>query len=198
MDAVSDARMEDQLLPELPVVVMMNSDDVEAVDSDSKMTNDEATPLLAASEPTASDDNLPVTIEATSVPVPAGSASASASTSTLPVSPPPLPATVVTFVSTSASGKTREWHAKYYAPSTSTGRPSVLDLPESYFAPTASELQAAFAGQVKKREGLVDAPMLTKKLRDAEEAKKGKARSDRWPQVIERFFPLLTISLILC
>lgn len=95
------------------------------------------------------------------------------------------PAVVVPFISTSASGKTRTWLAKYYAPSSGSGsgRPSVLDLPESYFAPTPSELQAAFAGQVKKREMLIDAPLLTKKLRDQEEEAKGNVKRDRWPQV---------------
>lgn len=99
--------------------------------------------------------------------------------------PAPPPAQVVTIVSTSPTGKTRDWHAKYWKPVLSDGpsRALAMDLPESYFQPTASELQGAFAGMERKRANLVDAPMLTKALRDKETDSKLREKANRWPQV---------------
>lgn len=88
-------------------------------------------------------------------------------------------------MSTSPAGKTRDWHAKYWKPVLSDGpsRALAMDLPESYFQPTASELQGAFAGMERKRANLVDAPMLTKALRDKETDSKSREKANRWPQV---------------
>ena len=57
------------------------------------------------------------------------------------------------------------------------------DLPESYFQPTTHELNRAYAGQVKAREALIDGPLLTKKLRDANERKEAQAKQARFPIV---------------
>lgn len=59
----------------------------------------------------------------------------------------------------------------------------MVDLPDSYFAPTASEAQKAFSGQQAARERLTDAPMLTKTLRDREEKAKKEARYKKYPLV---------------
>ncbi|SCV74684.1 BQ2448_7713 [Microbotryum intermedium] len=91
---------------------------------------------------------------------------------------------IVPLLSVSADGsKTRLFHAKYFLPVDSDPSTSrMLDLPESYFAPTAVELQTAFAGQVKKREDLLERPLMTQKLRDREEALKSREKGSRWPQ----------------
>lgn len=114
-----------------------------------------------------------------------------ASTSTAPVAAPtpapapPTEAQIITLTSTSSDGlRTRSFLAKYWKPVTHDAPlRAALDLPESYFAPTPSELQTAFAGQVKKREQLVDAPLLTRKLREKEEAERSRVKAGRWPQV---------------
>ena len=105
-----------------------------------------------------------------------------------PVPNPPPPATeaqIVILTSTSADGlRSRDFALKYWKPVTHDAPlRAALDLPESYFSPTASELQTAFAGQVKKREQLVDAPLLTRKLREKEELEKSRIKANRWPQV---------------
>lgn len=107
--------------------------------------------------------------------------------------PPPAPSTstpapepaIITLTSTSSDGlRSRDFHCKYFKPVLHDAPlRAALDLPESYFSPTASELQSAFAGQVKKREGLVDAPLLTRKLREKEEQEKLRTKANRWPQV---------------
>lgn len=106
--------------------------------------------------------------------------------STPSVEPVVIPAQIVTITSTSPSGlKTRNFPAKYFKPVSSTSSGSgrgFLDLPESYFAPTPSELQTAFAGQVRKREMLVDAPLLTRALREKEALEKKGVKANRWPQ----------------
>lgn len=115
------------------------------------------------------------------------SSSAVAGPSTPSVEPVVIPAQIVTITSTSPSGlKTRAFPAKYFKPVSSTSSGSgrgFLDLPESYFAPTPSELQTAFAGQVRKREMLVDAPLLTRALREKEALEKKGIKANRWPQV---------------
>lgn len=92
---------------------------------------------------------------------------------------------IITLTSVSADGtRSRQFHAKYFRPVDSDAPlRAALDLPEAYYSPTASELQTAFAGQVRKREQLVDAPLLTKKLREREEAEKSREKQKRWPQV---------------
>ncbi|KAK4048646.1 hypothetical protein OIV83_004616 [Microbotryomycetes sp. JL201] len=90
---------------------------------------------------------------------------------------------IVTLKSVSSDGqRSREFHAKYFRP-VLHDQPlrEMLDLPESYFQPTASELQQAFAGQVRKREQLTDAPLLTSKLREREEATSHREKARRWP-----------------
>ncbi|GAA6059658.1 hypothetical protein JCM10212_000045, partial [Sporobolomyces blumeae] len=88
-------------------------------------------------------------------------------------------------VSATDPSKRRTFSCEYLLPPTSdfasSSSRSFLDLPESYFNPTPTELQQAFAGQVKKREDLVDKPLLTQKLRDREEAHKNRAKAARWP-----------------
>ncbi|GAA5962734.1 hypothetical protein JCM3765_006184 [Sporobolomyces pararoseus] len=80
--------------------------------------------------------------------------------------------------------KQRSFPCRYFLAPSSDFPPSsrFLDLPESYFTPTAVELQQAFAGQVKKREELIDKPLLTKKLREREEAQKSRQKASKWPQ----------------
>ncbi|GAA5834398.1 hypothetical protein JCM11251_007978 [Rhodosporidiobolus azoricus] len=113
------------------------------------------------------------------------------STSSLPANPGPdgeARTTILTSISPTDPTKQRQFEARYYlrSSSSSSGHASAsrsfLDLPESYFAPTAVELQQAFAGQVKKREELTDRPLLTKRLREREEAEKSRQKAARWPQ----------------
>lgn len=109
-----------------------------------------------------------------------------------------IPAKIITITSTSPSGlKTRDFLAKYYKPVSDSqlgvANRHFIDLPESYFSPTPSELQIAFAGQVRKREGLVDAPMLTKALRDKELAAKERTKANRWPQVSFTFLFVVVV-----
>lgn len=42
-------------------------------------------------------------------------------------------------------------------------------LPDSYFEPTTSEVQAMYQSQVRLRESLNDAPLKTRAIRDQEE-----------------------------
>jgi hypothetical protein len=53
------------------------------------------------------------------------------------------------------------------------------DLPDDYFELTKTELKAAFNSQRKLRESLVDAPLKTQSMRQAEERRK----LQRWPNV---------------
>ncbi|GAA6051594.1 hypothetical protein JCM3770_003488 [Rhodotorula araucariae] len=102
----------------------------------------------------------------------------------------PQPATprtlVLTSVHPSDPNKSRPFEYRYYAPSSAShshaaASRSFLDLPESYFQPTPVELQQAYAGQVKRREDLVDRPLLTQKLRDQQHAQHARAKAARWP-----------------
>ncbi|GAA5891897.1 hypothetical protein JCM6882_007398 [Rhodosporidiobolus microsporus] len=125
-------------------------------------------------------------------PSPAPSPAPEPSTSSAALQPNPGPdgearTTILTSVSPSDPTKRRDFEARYYLPSSSTSghayaSRSFLDLPESYFSPTATELQQAFAGQVKRREELTDRPLLTKRLREREEAEKSRQKAARWPQ----------------
>ncbi|KAM0787326.1 hypothetical protein ACM66B_007099 [Microbotryomycetes sp. NB124-2] len=90
---------------------------------------------------------------------------------------------IVTLTSVSSDGqRSRQFHAKYFKP-VLHDQPlqQMLDLPESYFQPTASELQQALAGQVRKREQLTDAPLLTSKLREREQVTNQRDKARRWP-----------------
>ena len=61
--------------------------------------------------------------------------------------------------------------------------PALPEVSDADFEPTGGELHAAFAGQVRKREKLVDGPLLTRKLRDEAAAKDMAARRARFPTV---------------
>ncbi|GAA5916202.1 uncharacterized protein JCM6883_000688 [Sporobolomyces salmoneus] len=105
-----------------------------------------------------------------------------ASTSTVPYSEPKT--YDLLSVHPSDPSKQRSFSCRYFLAPSSDYPPSsrFLDLPESYFTPTAVELQQAFAGQVKKRKELVDKPLLTQKLREREEAQKNRQKASKWPQ----------------
>lgn len=80
----------------------------------------------------------------------------------------------------------KAYFVKYFLPSSSSNAagPSnrLIDLPESYFTPSPVELQMAYASQVRKREQLTEAPLLTKRLRERDEAEKNRAKAAKWPQ----------------
>ncbi|KWU41279.1 hypothetical protein RHOSPDRAFT_4100, partial [Rhodotorula sp. JG-1b] len=59
-------------------------------------------------------------------------------------------------------------------------------LPESYFQPTAQELQRAHAHAISHREHLVDRPLLTSKLRDQQRADKQRAKATKFPKTTIR------------
>lgn len=105
-----------------------------------------------------------------------------ASTSTVPYTEPKTHTLVS--VHPSDPSKQRSFPCRYFLAPSADFPPSsrFLDLPESYFTPTAVELQQAFAGQVKRREELIDKPLLTKKLREREEAQKNRSKASKWPQ----------------
>ncbi|GAA6039577.1 hypothetical protein JCM8097_008402 [Rhodosporidiobolus ruineniae] len=99
----------------------------------------------------------------------------------------PADTLILTSISPTDPTKRRDFEARYYLPSSASSAHSLasrsfLDLPESYFQPTPVELQQAYAGQVKRREDLTDRPLLTKRLRDRQEAEKSRAKAARWPQ----------------
>ncbi|KAI5481946.1 hypothetical protein MNV49_000223 [Pseudohyphozyma bogoriensis] len=105
-----------------------------------------------------------------------------------PAPAPPSTSTPITLITTFLNGTTRTWPLVSYYPAPSSSSSAAdstrafLALPDSYFSPTPTELQAAFAGQVKKREELVDRPLLTGKLREREEKGRRDERERRWPQ----------------
>lgn len=102
------------------------------------------------------------------------------------LAPGPAKTVVLTSVSPVDPSKRRDFEARFYLPSSSTHATATtrfLDLPESYFQPTQVELQQAFAGQVKKREDMTERPLMTKALREREEAAKNRAKAARWPHV---------------
>ncbi|GAA5988882.1 hypothetical protein JCM11641_002109 [Rhodosporidiobolus odoratus] len=123
-------------------------------------------------------------------PPPPAQSSSSASTPTLTANPGSdgqAQTHILTSVSPVDPSKQRQFEARYYLPSTlssshSAASRSFLDLPESYFAPTPVELQQAYAGQVQKTKDLVDRPLLTKRLREREEAEKSRVKAAKWPQ----------------
>lgn len=122
-------------------------------------------------------------------------------TSTTPAPPPalaptagadgqPVPVTL-TSISHSDSTKRRDFTAVYFLPPSSpTPSSSSLALSRKQdddLVPTAAEMQAAYAGVVRKREEGENRPLMTKRLREREEDEKRKGSRDRWPQV--RRFP---------
>ncbi len=57
------------------------------------------------------------------------------------------------------------------------------DLPESYFTPTSSDVQAAQASLIKRSKQLNERPLTIGRVRDDEKARKEKERQERWPNV---------------
>ncbi|GAA5895510.1 hypothetical protein JCM8208_005251 [Rhodotorula glutinis] len=110
-----------------------------------------------------------------------------ASTSTTATAPKPGPARTITLTSVHPTdpSKQRPFSYRYYAPSSSaleSATRAFLDLPESYFEPLPSEVQHAHASSVKRREHLVDRPLLTQKLRDQTRRDHDRDKRARWPQ----------------
>ncbi|GAA5842876.1 hypothetical protein JCM9279_004016 [Rhodotorula babjevae] len=108
-----------------------------------------------------------------------------ASTSTA-AAPEPGPARTITLTSVHPTdpSKQRPFAYRYYAPSSSaldSATRSFLDLPESYFQPLPSEIHTAHASSVKRREDLVDRPLLTQKLRDQNQRDHDRDKARRWP-----------------
>ncbi|GAA5940184.1 hypothetical protein JCM3775_007288 [Rhodotorula graminis] len=107
-----------------------------------------------------------------------------ASTSTAHPEPGPARTITLTSVSPVDPNKRRDFSYRYYAPSSSaldSATRSFLDLPESYFQPLPSEIQHAHASSVKRREDLVDRPLLTQKLRDQHQRDHDRDKARRWP-----------------
>ncbi|KAL8286656.1 hypothetical protein RQP46_004184 [Phenoliferia psychrophenolica] len=151
---------------------------------DERMDEDatESTPLQApdATEPSPAAAAEPVASTSTS-----GTTSAPAPAASAPATPPPAPTPII-LTTNFQNGTTREWSLTYFHPPSRATGPSAAavlsSLPDSYFSPTPSELQTAFAGQVRKREELVDRPLLTKAYRDKEAGGKMEEKRKRWPE----------------
>ncbi|KAM0752974.1 hypothetical protein T439DRAFT_323592 [Meredithblackwellia eburnea MCA 4105] len=128
--------------------------------------------------------SLPVAIPPSTLsPPPLASSSTSATSATAPA-PSASSSAPISLSTTFLNGTTRTWSLSYFLPPSGPSAASVLSsLPESYFAPTPSELQTAFAGQVRQREQLVDRPLLTKALREREEISKSAEREKKWPEI---------------
>ncbi|GEM11256.1 tether containing UBX domainfor GLUT4 [Rhodotorula toruloides] len=128
---------------------------------------------------------LPGDAHSSPFPSPSPEPVAGPSTTPAPVQPAAGPARTVILTSVSPVDplKRREFEARFYLPFSThaTATTRFLDLPESYFQPTQVELQQAFAGQIKKREDLTDRPLMTKALREREDAAKNRAKAARWP-----------------
>lgn len=142
----------------------------------------------ALQEPITMTSRLPGDAHSSPSPSPSPEPVAGPSTATHTVQPAAGPArtVILTSVSPVDPSKRRDFEARFYLPSSSTHATATtrfLDLPESYFQPTQVELQQAFAGQVKKREDMTDKPLMTKALREREEAAKNRAKAARWPHV---------------
>lgn len=61
---------------------------------------------------------------------------------------------------------------RVFRPTTARFDPRSIELPDDFFNPTADELRSAVAGMTAASQRLHDAPMMTKKMRDAENARK--------------------------
>lgn len=90
-----------------------------------------------------------------------------------------VPAPSTDLVSSTLDTRARD--VKLWLPSLNAPPPPRPALGEEYFAPTASEAQRAFAGQVAHREKLTDAPLLTKSLREREQKQIKNERLARFP-----------------
>lgn len=75
---------------------------------------------------------------------------------------------------------------KVFAPPTTAPITPVEDLPESYFTPTSSDVQAAQASLIKRSKQLNERPLTIGRVRDDEKARKEKERQGRWPNTIIR------------
>ena len=109
--------------------------------------------------------------------MPALSAAAAAIDANAMAAPAPAPSPVPSTSSSSSSAP-----VKVYRPLNGPA-PALPEVNDADFEPTGGELHAAFAGQVRKREKLVDGPLLTRKLRDEAAAKDMAARRARFPTV---------------
>ncbi|KAK4053998.1 hypothetical protein OIO90_003643 [Microbotryomycetes sp. JL221] len=92
------------------------------------------------------------------------------------------PARTVTLTSTSSDGtQSKEFKAKYFRPVSNPFNTQHVVLPDSYFQPTSTELQQAFASQVERTRQLTDGPLLTSKLRQQQHELKTKQNATKWP-----------------
>lgn len=99
----------------------------------------------------------------------------------------PSSAVLLTSISPVDPSKQRTFTARYYTqPASSTPSTSSADLPDSYFQPTAQELQRAHAHAISHREHLVDRPLLTSKLRDQQRADKQRTKAAKFPKTTIR------------
>lgn len=57
------------------------------------------------------------------------------------------------------------------------------DLPDSFFEPGLSDVQAHHASVLARSSKLNNAPLVTAKIREAEVAEREKKKADRWPNV---------------
>lgn len=106
-------------------------------------------------------------------------------------SPSSSPSSVLlTSISSVDPSKRRTFTARYYTQprtSTSTPAPSTsTHLPDSYFQPTAQELERAHAQAILHREHLVDRPLLTSKLRDQQLKDKQRIKATKFPKTTIR------------
>ncbi|GAA5982396.1 hypothetical protein JCM10908_006630 [Rhodotorula pacifica] len=89
---------------------------------------------------------------------------------------------VLTSISPTDPSKKRDFEARYYlAPSSSASSSTTASLPDSYFQPTAQELQRAHAQSIAHVSSLVDRPLLTSKLRQQQQAEKTRTKLAKWP-----------------
>jgi len=75
---------------------------------------------------------------------------------------------------------------KVFAPPSTTPITPAEDLPESYFTPTAVDVQLAQASLVKRSKQLNERPLTLSRVREDERAKKDRQRDERWPNTIIR------------
>lgn len=106
-----------------------------------------------------------------------------------PSSTPPVPATPETEAAAPVKSPEQvakevldEHEVRVFRPSTVRFNPRLLDLPDDFFQPTGSELVEASHQLTAATHRLQDAPMMTKKMRDAETEK----RMSRYRKVLLR------------
>jgi tether containing UBX domain for GLUT4 len=93
---------------------------------------------------------------------------------------------LLTSISPVDPSKQRTFTARYYTQPASSTASTGADLPDSYFQPTAQELQRAHAQAISHREHLVDRPLLTSKLRDQQRADKQRTKANKFPRTTIR------------